>query len=72
MTFLTHIDWGLGGFRAQAFAGYLPGKLDLVRVYQDLLRTDALFGYEVSERFYEIGSAAGLEETRHLLVKESR
>jgi N-acetyl-alpha-D-muramate 1-phosphate uridylyltransferase len=67
---LTHIDWGLGAFRAEAFAGYPDGKLDLVRVYQDLLAKDQLFGYEVSERFYEIGSHAGLEELRHLLSKE--
>jgi N-acetyl-alpha-D-muramate 1-phosphate uridylyltransferase len=67
---LTHIDWGLGAFRAEAFAGYPDGKLDLVRVYQDLLARDQLFGYEVSERFYEIGSHAGLEELRHLLSKE--
>jgi len=66
----THIDWGLGAFRAEAFAGYPDGKLDLVRIYQDLLAKDQLFGYEVSERFYEIGSHAGLEELRHLLSKE--
>ncbi len=64
---LTHIDWGLGAFRAEAFAGYPDGKLDLVRIYQDLLAKDQLFGYEVTERFYEIGSHAGLEDTRRLL-----
>ena len=68
---LTHIDWGLGAFRAEAFAGYPDGKLDLVRIYQDLLARDQLFGYEVSERFYEIGSHAGLEDTRRLLSKEA-
>ena len=72
VTGLTHIDWGLGAFRAAAFAGYPPGKLDLVRIYQDLLAKDELFGYEVSERFYEIGSHAGLEDTRRLLSKEHR
>jgi NDP-sugar pyrophosphorylase family protein len=70
VTGLTHIDWGLGAFRAEAFAGYPDGKLDLVRIYQDLLARDQLFGYEVSERFYEIGSHTGLEELRHLLSKE--
>lgn len=68
---MTHIDWGLGGFRAAAFAGYGAGKLDLSRVYQDVLAAGELFGYEVTERFYEIGSHAGLEETRRLLSKES-
>ena len=70
-TGLTHIDWGLGAFRAEAFAGYPEGKLDLVRIYQDLLANGQLFGYEVNERFYEIGSHAGLEDTRRLLSKEA-
>jgi NDP-sugar pyrophosphorylase family protein len=64
---MTHIDWGLGGFRAAAFAGYADGKLDLARIYQDLLANGQLFGYEVHEHFYEIGSHAGLADTRRLL-----
>jgi len=67
----THIDWGLGGFHARAFDGYGPGKLDLSRVYQDLLARDEVLGYEVSDRFYEIGSAAGLAETRRLIEGQS-
>lgn len=72
VTGLTHIDWGLGGFLASAFDGYGPGKLDLVRVYQDLLARNDLFGYAVTERFYEIGSHAGLEETRRLLATSAK
>lgn len=68
---MKFIDWGLGAFRADAFAGYPPGRLDLQRIYQDLLAKDQLFGYEVSERFYEIGSHAGLEELRLLLKDKS-
>jgi NDP-sugar pyrophosphorylase family protein len=49
-------------------AGFPP--LDLATVYQDLLARDELAGYDVPERFYEIGSPAGLEETRALLSKE--
>jgi N-acetyl-alpha-D-muramate 1-phosphate uridylyltransferase len=64
---MNHIDWGLGGFRAAAFSGYADGKLDLARIYQDLLANGQLFGYEVHERFYEIGSHAGLADTRRLL-----
>lgn len=68
---MTHIDWGLGVLAARAFADYPEGKLDLARVYQDLLARDQLAGYEVTQRFYEIGSVAGLEDTRRLLAKES-
>lgn len=64
---MTHIDFGLGAFSARAFAGTPGGRLDLATVYQSLLARGELAGYEVSERFYEIGSAAGLEETRRLL-----
>jgi N-acetyl-alpha-D-muramate 1-phosphate uridylyltransferase len=71
LTGMTHIDWGLGVLGARALADYPEGKLDLVRVYQDLLARDQLAGYEVTERFYEIGSVAGLEDTRRLLAKES-
>ena len=35
--------------------------------YADLLRRDELTGYEVAERFYEIGSPEGLAETREYL-----
>jgi NDP-sugar pyrophosphorylase family protein len=67
---MRHIDYGLGIFQARAFDKYPPGgPFDLVLVYQDLLSEGQLAGYEVTERFYEIGSPAGLEETRcHLAM----
>ncbi|MBV8759493.1 MAG: nucleotidyltransferase family protein [Deltaproteobacteria bacterium] len=68
---LTHIDYGLGALRAKAFDGYPSGApLDLARVYQDLLARGELLGYEVHERFYEIGSAAGLEDTRRYITSQ--
>jgi hypothetical protein len=36
-------------------------------VYQGLLRRGELAGLEVTERFYEIGTESGLEETRRHL-----
>jgi NDP-sugar pyrophosphorylase family protein len=69
---MTHIDYGLGAFAATAFSRDRPhARLDLATVYQDLLAQGQLQGYEVHERFYEIGSAAGLEETRRLLSTAS-
>lgn len=68
---MTHIDYGLGGLRADALAAYSAGaKLDLAAVYQALLARGELAGYEVSERFYEIGSPSGLADTRMLLENE--
>ena len=68
---MTHIDWGLGAFRAAAFDPFPVGRLDLAVVYQHLLARGQLAGYEVTERFYEIGSVAGLEDTRRLLEGHS-
>lgn len=59
-TRMRHIDYGLGVFRSEAFSRY--GEADLAALYQALLRNGELAGHEVFERFYEIGSHAGLEE----------
>jgi N-acetyl-alpha-D-muramate 1-phosphate uridylyltransferase len=65
---MTHIDYGLGALRTAAFAGYpAGGRLELTTVYRDLLARGELAAYEMHQRFFEIGSSAGLEETRRLL-----
>lgn len=67
---MRHIDYGLGVFRHAAFAGYEDAEsFDLAGVYQRLLARAALQGFEVEGRFYEIGSPAGLEETRLHLAR---
>lgn len=65
---MRHIDYGLGVFRAAAFDG-LPRDVvvDLAAVQSDLCRRGQLAGYEMPERFYEIGSPAGLHELDVLL-----
>jgi NDP-sugar pyrophosphorylase family protein len=60
---MRHIDYGLSLFRAEAFERLRGG--DLAALFTDLLAVGKLAGYEVSERFYEIGSPAGLAEFRH-------
>lgn len=68
---MTHIDYGLGAFHKQVFESYQEGKkIDLVHVYQDLVDEDQLAGFEVTNRFYEIGSPAGLKETRQYLAQK--
>ena len=65
---MRHIDYGLGALRPAAFAGCDEVEaFDLLRVYQHLLARDDLAGFDVPGRFYEIGSPAGLEETRAYL-----
>jgi NDP-sugar pyrophosphorylase family protein len=67
---MRHIDWGLGMVRAEALEMRPAGEpFDLAEVYSELSRADKLAGYEVTTRFYEIGSAEGLKETDALLRK---
>lgn len=62
---MQHIDYGLGLLRSSVFEPYSADEsLDLATVYADLLAQDELAGFEVQQRFYEIGSPAGLEEMR--------
>ena len=59
----------LGVFRAEAFQNLPVGKpCDLTELYSDLLQRNQLAAFEVHERFYEIGSPAGLQETAEFLA----
>jgi NDP-sugar pyrophosphorylase family protein len=65
---MRHIDYGLGVFRAAAFADCpRDAVVDLAAVQTALCRRGALAGYEVPERFFEIGSHDGLKELDQLL-----
>jgi N-acetyl-alpha-D-muramate 1-phosphate uridylyltransferase len=60
---MRHIDYGLGALSAQVFADEAAtGPLDLADIYHRLSLSGQLAGYEVQERFYEIGSHQGLAE----------
>ncbi len=65
---MVHIDYGLGVFRARAFEGFPRDQVvDLADVQKALVARDELIGYEIEQRFYEIGSHAGLAELDRLL-----
>jgi N-acetyl-alpha-D-muramate 1-phosphate uridylyltransferase len=65
---MRYIDWGLGVLRAEVTARKPAATaFDLADLYAELARTGDLAGYEVSTRFYEIGSPLGLRETDALL-----
>ena len=67
---MKHIDYGLGVLRSGALAAYpADAAFDLADVYQDQLSLGQLTAFEVAERFYEIGSPAGLAETRRHLAE---
>lgn len=68
---MRHIDYGLAAIRADVFRLYPEeGTLDLARVYEELAARDELAAYEVSDRFYEIGTPSGLAETRQHLEQK--
>ena len=65
---MHHIDYGLGLFRAAAFDGFpRDAVVDLAEVQKALVARHQLTGYEIGERFYEIGSHEGLKELDTLI-----
>ena len=65
---MHHIDYGLGILGSEVLRGWREaGAFDLARIYQRLITKNQLTGYEVTQRFYEIGSPKGLAELDNLL-----
>src|ERR1700730_10849015 len=64
---MQFIDYGLGVFSEKAFVHLRDEPFDLAQLYMNLLGEGQLAGMEVCERFYEIGSPAGLQETAQFL-----
>jgi NDP-sugar pyrophosphorylase family protein len=58
------IDYGLSVLTCDVVAAWLPpeGRGDLAELMHDLSARGQLAGYEVTERFYEIGSPQGLSD----------
>lgn len=66
---MRYIDYGLGVWDFRAFDVVpLAGSCDLAWLSKEMLVRDELAGFEVSDRFFEIGSSSGLEETRKYLT----
>lgn len=57
------IDYGLGGLTAAVLDAAGAAQADLAPLYRELAATGRLAGFEVADRFYEIGSPAALAET---------
>jgi NDP-sugar pyrophosphorylase family protein len=60
----TYIDYGLSALERRIIAEEVPAgaKADLADLFGALSRRGDLAGLEMQERFYEIGSPAGLED----------
>ncbi|HTW66273.1 MAG TPA: sugar phosphate nucleotidyltransferase [Bryobacteraceae bacterium] len=62
---MRFIDYGLSCFRRDVFDDSTPA--DLAVLFRELSLDGRLAGYEVHERFYEIGSPAGLRDFEQYL-----
>ena len=63
---MQHIDYGLSAFRRELFDP-APEFFDLAILFNGLSLQGKLAGFEVKERFYEIGSPQGLSDLEHYL-----
>lgn len=65
---MRYIDYGLGVFHRAAFDRVPAGEVyDLAILYEDMLKNNQLAGFEVKERFYEVGSFTGIKELEYYL-----
>jgi len=65
---MRHIDYGLSLFNRRAFDEWPTDQpFDLAAVMTRLVEQGQMAGWEVKERFYEIGSHEGLEELNRIL-----
>lgn len=67
---MHHIDYGLAAMRAEVLLAYPDDEaLDLATVYELLVGRHALAAYEVTARFYEIGTPSGLSDMRRRIAQ---
>jgi N-acetyl-alpha-D-muramate 1-phosphate uridylyltransferase len=70
---MTYIDYGVALLRRPALARIPPDQpYDLADLYSALVAEGQMVGYEVTQRFYDIGSPASLEETNAYLQARAR
>jgi NDP-sugar pyrophosphorylase family protein len=69
---MSWIDYGLGGLEAHTLELLPDTSDDLADLYYELARRGELFGFEATERFFEIGTPASLAETNDFLAQLQR
>ena len=67
---LQYIDYGLSAFRSKIISETIQAgsNYDLADLFSALSRNNKLAGFEVNERFYEIGSPTGLNDLTDFLA----
>jgi len=69
---MHHIDYGLDALDASVLSNWTVPVFDLADVWTGLAAYSLLAGFETSERFYEIGTLAGLRETEQVVAASPR
>ncbi|MGZ3687525.1 MAG: nucleotidyltransferase family protein [Bdellovibrionota bacterium] len=67
---MQYIDYGLSVVNRELFEAVPPGvKADLADIFHGLSTRGELTGFEVHERFYEIGSPSGLNDFKSFVQR---
>ncbi len=67
---MVHIDYGVNLFRKEVLDMIPAGEFhSLEDLFPRLIDSGQLLAYEITERFYEIGSTQGLDEFRQLVER---
>jgi hypothetical protein len=67
---MDYIDYGASILNSKALDLFDELPFDLSKLYYYLVENRLMLGYEVSQRFYEVGSFKGLEEINDYFVKQ--
>src|SRR5271156_485383 len=68
---MSHIDYGLSVLSKHVFSPYRESTaIDLADICRDLSKAGKVAAFEVSGRFYEIGSPEGIRDTEEFLAHQ--
>ena len=60
---MDYIDYGVGILNKNNFVDRIENaNFDLSEIYENLSKDENLIGFEIVNRFYEIGSFSGIED----------
>lgn len=68
---MTYVDFGVSVFSSRVFTQRHETVIDLAVINRQLSIVGQLASFEVSDRFYEIGSLQGLKETDEFLRRKA-
>jgi NDP-sugar pyrophosphorylase family protein len=68
---MEYVDYGISCLSKEVFKSWDKQNFDLADILTSLSIKKELAGYEVNERFYEIGSKAGIEDLENYLTSQS-